>query len=61
MELIAATRLALAEVLKLDRTPNVILMLEKLLSTSKLVRGEPFAVEPGLVIDPASLRIMFAI
>jgi hypothetical protein len=36
-------------------------MFEKLLSTSKLVRGEPFAVEPGLAIEPASLRIMFAI
>jgi hypothetical protein len=46
IELIADTRLALAVVLKLDRTPNVMFMLEKLLSTSELVRGVPFTVAP---------------
>ena len=61
ISLIATTKLPCAVVARLDKIPRVTLMLEKLLSTSKLVRGEPFAVEPGLDIDPASLRIMFAI
>ena len=61
ISLIATTKLPCAVVARLDKIPRVTLMLEKLLSTSKLVRGEPFAVEPGLEIDPASLRIMFAI
>ena len=46
LSLIAATKLALAVVLQLDRTPNVILILEKLLSTSELVRGVPLTVAP---------------
>jgi hypothetical protein len=46
IELIAATKLALADVPKLDRTPNEILMLEKLLSTSEFVKGEPLTVAP---------------
>ena len=61
ISLIATTKFPCAVVARLDKIPRVTLMLEKLLSTSKLVRGEPFAVEPGLEIDPASLRIMFAI
>jgi len=58
---IATTKFPCAVVARLVKIPRVTLILEKLLSTSKLVRGEPFADEPGLVIDPASLRIMFAI
>jgi hypothetical protein len=46
---------------RLDNTPKVMLILEKLLSTSKLVRGEPLAVEPGLDIEPESLKIIVAI
>ena len=61
MELMADTRLALADVVRLERVPRVILMFEKLLSTSKLVRGDPFAVEPGLDIEPESLKIIVAI
>ena len=61
ISLIATTKLPCAVVARLVKTPRVTLMLEKLLSTSKLVRGEPFADEPGLVIEPASLRIIVAI
>ena len=61
ISLIATTKLPCAVVARLVKTPRVTLMLEKLLSTSKFVRGEPFAVEPGLVIEPASLRIIVAI
>ena len=61
ISLIATTKLPCAVVARLVKIPRVTLMLEKLLSTSKLVRGDPFAVEPGLVIEPASLRIIVAI
>ena len=61
ISLIATTKLPCAVVARLVKTPRVTLMLEKLLSTSKLVRGDPFAVEPGLAIEPASLRIIVAI
>jgi len=61
ISLIATTKFPCAVVARLVKIPRVTLMLEKLLSTSKFVRGEPFAVDPGLVIDPASLRIIVAI
>jgi hypothetical protein len=56
----ADTKFALAVVLKLDRTPSVILILEKLLSTSELVRGVPLTVEPGLEIELAVLKSIVA-
>jgi len=59
-ELIAATKLALAVVFKLDSTPNVRLIFEKLLSTSELVRAVPLTVAPGLVIELAVLKIIVA-
>jgi hypothetical protein len=62
--LIADTKLATLLELKfvrLDSTPVVKLILEKLLSTSKLVKGEPLVIEPGLVNEPASLKIIVAI
>jgi hypothetical protein len=62
--LIATTKLATLPAprfVRLDNTPVVKLIFEKLLSTSKLVKGEPLAVDPGLDIEPASLKIIVAI
>ena len=59
--LIATTRLPWAVVVRLVKTPEVIFKFEKLLSTSKLVNGDPLAVAPGLVKEPASLKMIVAI